>query len=175
MYVFLFTDECKYVQHQYVQHVYNISEVCLLDMQENKDKKRWCHYLRRCVLELCWAPANDMWLTEWSRLHGYPIDDSLVASPHKLGYGPMGTIISSRTTMLPAAKLLLSKNGRHSMMSVHCANSPDLKPTDNIWADIKLDLSRNTQRNILECEITIQDILNQIHTKSFSPTGPVNA
>ena len=79
----------------------------------------------------------------------------------------MGTITSSRTRMHPAAKLLSSKNGWHSMTSVHCAQSPDLKPTDNFWADIKPDLSRNTQRNVLEFEITIHDILNQIPTKSF--------
>ena len=72
----------------------------------------------------------------------------------------MGTITSSRTRMLPAAELLLSRNGLHSMTSVHCAKSPDLKPTDNFWADIKPDLSRNTQRNVLEFEI-------QIPTKSF--------
>ena len=69
----------------------------------------------------------------------------------------MGTITSSRTTMLPAEK---SKNGRHK--------SPDLKPIDNFWADIKPDLSRNTQRNVLEFEITIHDILNQIPTKRSS-------
>ena len=80
----------------------------------------------------------------------------------------MGTITSSRTTTLPAAKLLLSKNGRHSMTSMHCAKGPDLKPIDNFWADIKLDLSRNTQRNVLEFEITIHDILNQIPTKRSS-------
>ena len=44
----------------------------------------------------------------------------------------MGTITSSRTTMLPAAKLLLSKNGRHSMTSMHCAKSPDLRPIDKL-------------------------------------------
>ena len=70
--------------------------------------------------------------------------------------------------MLPAAKLLLSKNGRHSMTSIHCAKSPDLKPIDNLWADIKPDLSRNTQRNVIEFEITIHDILNQIPTKRSS-------
>ena len=79
----------------------------------------------------------------------------------------MGTITSPRTRMLPAAKLLLSKNGWHSMTSVHCAKCPDLKPTDNFWADIKPDLSRNTQRNVLEFEIIIHDIVNQIPTKSF--------
>ena len=31
--------------------------------------------------------THDLWLTEWSRLHGYPIDDSLVSSVHTLGYG----------------------------------------------------------------------------------------
>ena len=70
--------------------------------------------------------------------------------------------------MLPAAKLLLSKNGRNSMASIHCAKSPDLKPIDNLWADIKPDLSRNTQRNVIEFEITIHDILNQIPTKRSS-------
>ena len=70
--------------------------------------------------------------------------------------------------MLPAAKLLLSRNGGHSMTSVHCAKSPDLKPTDNFWADIKPDLSSsNTQTNVLEFEITIHDFVNQIPTKSF--------
>ena len=92
--------------------------------------------------------THDLWLTEWSRLHG--------------------TITSSRTTMLPAAKLLLSKNGRHSTTFIHCAKSPDLKPIDNFWADIKPDLSRNTQRNVLEFEITIHDILNQIPSKMSS-------
>ena len=53
------------------------------------------------------------------------------------------------------------------MTSVHCAKSPDLKSTDNFWADIKPDLSRNTQRNIFEFKIAIHDILNQIPTKSF--------
>ena len=43
--------------------------------------------------------------------------------------------------------------------------SPDLKPTDNIWADIKRDLSRNTPRNVLEFEIPIHGILNGIPTK----------
>ena len=57
---------------------------------------------------------------------------------------------------LTAAKLVLSKNGRHSMASIHCDNSPDLKPIDNFWADIKPDLFRNTQRNVIEFEITIQ-------------------
>ena len=70
--------------------------------------------------------------------------------------------------MLPAAKLLLSTNGRHSMTSIHCAKSPDLKPIDNLRADIKPDLSRNTQRNVIEFEITIHAILNQIPTKRSS-------
>ena len=109
--------------------------------------------------------THDLWLTEWSRLHGYPIYDSLVSSVHTLGYGDN---TSSRTTMLPAAKLLLSKNGRHSMASIYCAKSPDLKPIDNFWTDIKPDLSSNTQRNVIEFEITIHDILNQLPTKRSS-------
>ena len=47
----------------------------------------WCHCLRCCIAELCWAPAHDQWLTEWSMLHGYHIDDSLDSSAHPLGYG----------------------------------------------------------------------------------------
>ena len=31
--------------------------------------------------------THDLWLTEWFRLHGYLIDDSLVSSVHMLGYG----------------------------------------------------------------------------------------
>ena len=52
-------------------------------------EERWCHYLRGCVSELhvCWAPEHDLWITECSRLHGYPIDDLLVSSAHTLGYG----------------------------------------------------------------------------------------
>ena len=53
---------------------------------ELRHKERWCHCLRGCVSELCWAPAHDLWLTEWSMLHGYPIDDSFVSSAHTLGY-----------------------------------------------------------------------------------------
>ena len=54
------------------------------------------------------------------------------------------------------------------MASIHCAKSPDVKPIDNFWADIKPYLSRNTQGNIIEFEITIRDILNQIPTKRSS-------
>ena len=31
--------------------------------------------------------THDLWLPELSRLHGYPIDDSLVSSVHTLSYG----------------------------------------------------------------------------------------
>ena len=41
------------------------------------------------------------------------------------------------------------------MTSIHCAKSPDLKPIDNLWAYIKPDLSRNTQGNVIDFEITI--------------------
>ena len=95
------------------------------EMQENRGTKRgycqigwwWCHCLRCCVSWLCWVPAHDPLLTEWSRLHGYPINNSLV----------------------------------------QCAKGLDLKPTENFWADIKRNLSRNTPENIL----------NEIPTKSF--------
>ena len=77
----------------------------------------------------------------------------------------MGTITSSTTTMLPGTELLLSRNNlRHIMPSVHCAKSPDKA---HFWANIKCDLSRNMQRNVLEFEITIHDILNESPTKSF--------
>ena len=118
------------------------------------------------------AHAHDAWLTEWSRLHGYPIDASLVSSAHPLGYGNNYIIKDDNAT---CHRVAIARNGRHSMTSVHCDTSPDLKPTDNFWADIKRNLSRNTPRNVLEFEITIHDILNEIHTMSFLPTGPVNA
>ena len=84
----LFTDECKF-------NVYNNSEVCfekyrrIESLREDTVKLGGVgHCLRCCVPELCWAPAHDPWLTEWSRfLHGYPIDDSLGSSAHPLGYG----------------------------------------------------------------------------------------
>ena len=109
--------------------------------------------------------THDLWLTEWSRLHGYPIEDSLVSSVHKLGYGDNYFFQDDNA---PCCKVAIVKYGRHSMTSMHCAKSPDLKPIDNFWADIKPDLSRNTQRNVLEFEITIHDILNQIPTKRSS-------
>ena len=96
--------------------------------------------------------THDLWLTEWSRLHGYPIDDSLVSSDHTLGYGDNYFLQDDNA---PCCKVAIVNNGRHSMTSIHCAKSPDLKPIDTFWAYIKPDLSRNTQRNVLEFEITI--------------------
>ena len=139
-------------------------------MQDNREDKRGycqigcCHCLTCCVSELCWASAHESWLTEWSRLHGCPIDDSLVSSAHPLGYGDK---YFNMTIMLPATELLLSRNGRHSMTSELCAKSTDIRPTDNLWADSKRNLSRSTPRNVLEFEIIIHDILSE--------TGPVNA
>ena len=79
------------VQIQCVQQQWSL----FCEMQENRGTKRgycqigwwWCHCLRCCVSALCWAPAHDSWLTEWSRLHRHPIDDSLVSSAHTLAYG----------------------------------------------------------------------------------------
>ena len=102
----------------------------------------------------------------------YILDDSLVSSAHPYA---METIISSRTTMLPVKELLLSRSGKHSMTSVHCAQNPELKPIENLLANIKRDLSRNLPMNIsyfktasnpwhIECS-SYQEV---------SPTGPVN-
>ena len=144
--------------------MYNNSEVCFEKCRRIEAPRedtfknigwRLCHCLRCCVSEVCWAPAHDPWLTEWSRLHGYPIDDSLVSSAHPLGYRDN---YFPRTTILTSTELLLE--GTDSISSVHCAQNPDLNPTENVFADIKPDLSRNTPRNILEFEITIHDILN---------------
>ena len=65
------------------------------------------------------------------------------------------TITSSMMTMLPAIRGFLVKEWK---VSVHCAKSPDLKPTENFWADIKPDLY--TERNVPGFEIAIHDILN---------------
>ena len=58
-------------------------------MQENRGTKRggvifWDDVSQSYVGLL--HMTHDLWLTEWSRLHGYPIDDSLVSSVHTLGY-----------------------------------------------------------------------------------------
>ena len=59
-------------------------------MQENRGTKRggvivWGAVSQSYVGLL--YMTHDLWLTEWSRLHGYPIYDSLVSSVHTLGYG----------------------------------------------------------------------------------------
>ena len=51
---------------------------------------------------VCWAPVHDTWLTEWSRLHGYPKDNSLVSSAHPLGYyGVNYVLLTGRQYSLP--------------------------------------------------------------------------
>ena len=150
------------VQHQWSRRLF-------WEMQENRGTKRggiivWGAVSQSYVGLL--HMTHDLWLTEWSRLHGYPIDDSLVSSVHMLGYGVNYFFQDDNA---PCCKVAIVKELK-AQHDVHTSwtKSPDLKPIDNFWADIKPDLSRNTQGNALEFEITIHDILNQIPTKRSS-------
>ena len=86
LYVFLFKDKCKF-------NVDNISEVDVC-FEKCRRIEAWREVVSFSEV-LCTSQSyvgllhmtHDLWLTEWSRLHGYPIDDSLVSSVHTLGYG----------------------------------------------------------------------------------------
>ena len=75
MYVFLFKDKWKF-------NVYNISEVdvCFEKCRRIEARREVVSFSEVGLLHM----THDLWLTEWSRLHGYPIDDSCVCT---LGYG----------------------------------------------------------------------------------------
>ena len=64
--------------------------MCTTSVQENRGTKRggvivWGAVSQSYVGLL--HMTHDLWLTEWSRLQGYPIDYLLVSSVHTLGYG----------------------------------------------------------------------------------------
>ena len=83
---------CVFIQRQVkiqcVQHQW--SRRLFWEMQENRGTKRggvifWGAVSQSYIGLL--HMTHDLWLTECSRLHGYPMDDSLVSSVHTLGYG----------------------------------------------------------------------------------------
>ena len=103
------------MQIQCVQHQW--SRRLFWEIQENRGVERWCHCLRCHVSERCWSPAHDLWLTEWSRLHGYPIDDSLVSSVHTLGYGDNYFIQDDNAPCckVDIVKEWMAQNGVHTL------------------------------------------------------------
>ena len=144
--------------------MYNISEVCFEKCSRIGARREVVSLsevlrLRAMLCSCTWSVAN--WMVQVTRIsYRWFVG---VFSPYARLWGQL--LAPGRECSQLQIKVVIVNEWLHA--SVHCAKSPDLKSTDNFWADIKPDLSRNTRRNVLEFEITIHDILNQIPTKSF--------